>query len=60
MGHEHLATTFGSYGPVSTQRQAEIMQSFGRADAKPSDMMSEIEAVLSKHRRGVGYGRTAG
>ena len=30
------------------------MRSFDLADTKPSDVMSEMEAVLSKHRRGFG------
>jgi integrase len=51
MGHERISTTLTSYGPVSSQRRAEIMRSFDQADAKPSDVMSEIEAVLSRHRR---------
>ncbi len=54
MGHESISTTLTSYGPVSSQWQAEIMRSFGRADTKPSDVISAIEAVLSKHRRGFG------
>jgi integrase len=30
MGHEHVLTTFTSYGAVSGQRQAEILESLGR------------------------------
>lgn len=53
MGHESVSTTLTSYGPVSSQRQAEIMRSFDRAGTKP-DVMAELEAMLAKHRGGLG------
>lgn len=34
LGHEHVLTTFCSYGAVSSYRQAQIMQSFASADCR--------------------------
>jgi integrase len=54
MGHESVSTTLTSYGPVSSERRAEIMRSLGQADAEPTDVMAEMQALLSKHRRSFG------
>jgi integrase/recombinase XerD len=53
MGHEDISTTWGSYGPVSADRQAEIMRSFGQAQAKPNDVVADLRALLLKHESGV-------
>jgi hypothetical protein len=34
LGHEHVLTTFCSYGAVSSYRQAQIMQSFAGPDCR--------------------------
>jgi hypothetical protein len=32
LGHDHVLTTFSSYGDVSTYRQAEIIRAFSESD----------------------------
>jgi integrase len=54
MGHDSVATTLTSYGPVSSQRRAEIMRSFSQADVEPADVLAEMQALLAKHRRDFG------
>jgi len=51
MGHEGLPTTLTSYGPVSSQRQAELMRRLAEPPTPSTDVISELQAVLAKHRR---------
>jgi len=50
MGHERIATTLTSYGPVSSHRQAELMRALAASDTRSPDIMSELEAILARHR----------
>jgi hypothetical protein len=50
LGHESILTTFSSYGPVTSYRQAEIMQKIGQADVAATDaddILSQITALVS-------------
>jgi integrase len=42
IGHEHVMTTFTSYGKVSTPRQAEIIRNLGAAPSLPQRDLAEL------------------
>jgi hypothetical protein len=42
MGHDSVLTTIGSYGPVSSERQAEIIGELGRPVRASGDLSTEI------------------
>ena len=49
LGHDHVATTFSSYGQVPSHRQAEILHGLGVAKAKRNAIVDDLAAVLSAH-----------
>jgi integrase len=54
LGHESILTTFSSYGPVTSYRQAELMRQIGHAGAPATnadDILTQI-AVLATRRKG--------
>lgn len=52
LGHDHVLTTFTSYGPVETRRQGDIIKSLAAADSSErTDPMEEIEALLQRMKR---------
>lgn len=51
MGHEGLPTTLTSYGPVSSERQAELMRRLAEPAVPSADVISELQAFIAKHRR---------
>jgi hypothetical protein len=48
LGHEGVLTTFSSYGPVSEQRQAELVKALVNRTERPADDLTErvMQAVL--------------
>jgi integrase len=52
MGHESLLTTLGSYGPVSIERQAEIMSSVGQSDIAAGDIETRIAEKVAAILKG--------
>jgi hypothetical protein len=48
MGHEHVATTLTSYGPVSSQRQAELMRGLGTGAARSKASVASQIAALAE------------
>ncbi|MAW86936.1 MAG: recombinase XerC [Phyllobacteriaceae bacterium] len=42
LGHEQVLTTFMSYGTVASNRQAEIMRSFGKTTSNESPLDTEL------------------
>jgi integrase/recombinase XerD len=42
MGHDSVLTTIGSYGPVSTERQSEIISALGQPNDTTGDLSTEI------------------
>jgi hypothetical protein len=42
MGHDSVLTTIGSYGSVSTERQAEIISALGQPSADTGDLSTRI------------------
>jgi hypothetical protein len=42
IGHDNILTTLCSYGPVSPERQAEIIRTLGQPHAARHDMTTEI------------------
>ena len=43
IGHDNMLTTLCSYGPVSLERQAEIIRALGQPDAtRHADMATQI------------------
>ena len=52
LGHEHVATTFTSYGKVPSHRQAEIIRGLGVPKVEKSDLADDLVALLAKHRGG--------
>ena len=50
LGHSSMATTFGSYGPVSGARQAEIIRGIAVDASPPVQELDEMAAVLAKYR----------
>lgn len=61
LGHEHVLTTFTSYGSVDAQRQAEIIQSLreDRGDLA-SFSADEIKEAVERTMRELGRGRRHG
>lgn len=53
LGHEHVLTTFTSYGAVPSARQAELIRGLGRSGdgASNDDLAADLEALLAKRRR---------
>jgi integrase/recombinase XerD len=49
LGHEGVLTTFSSYGPVSEQRQAELIKTLAKRPEQKSDALTE--RVLQAVRR---------
>ena len=51
LGHEHVLTTFTSYGAVAYHRQAELIRGLSRqhsdAQASPEDVLSRIAALVA-------------
>jgi hypothetical protein len=54
MGHGSVLTTLGSYGHVSTERQAEIISALGRSEvaAGRDDMATEIATKVAAMLKG--------
>jgi len=52
MGHESPLTTLGSYGPVSIERQAEIMSSVGQSDIAAGDIETRIAEKVAAILKG--------
>ena len=52
MGHERIATTLTSYGPVLAARQAEIIRSLAQPAVLREDALAEIAAVVERFRAG--------
>jgi hypothetical protein len=49
MGHEHVATTLTSYGPMSSHRQGEVMRELSsRAPRSKADVASQIAALAGE------------
>jgi integrase len=47
LGHEHVLTTFTSYGKVSYAKQAELIRGLGQVQAKPAIDPALVAQVLS-------------
>jgi integrase len=47
LGHDHVATTFSSYGQVPSHRQAEILRGLGKPKAEGNALAEELAAFLS-------------
>lgn len=45
LGHEHVLTTFTSYGSVATHRQAELIRGMGQVQSNDSD--EELKAAIA-------------
>lgn len=54
LGHEHVATTFTSYGKVPSHRQAEIIRGLGKPkiERTDADLVEDFAVLLAKHRGG--------
>jgi integrase/recombinase XerD len=52
LGHTSMATTFASYGPVSSSRQAEIIRGLTVETSPPVQALEEMAAVIAKYRGG--------
>ena len=52
LGHEDVLVTFGSYGQVSSQRQAEIILGLGagKDDAQEKSAIDEMAALLARFK----------
>jgi integrase/recombinase XerD len=51
MGHSHVTTTMTSYGPVSSQRQAELIRGLGRGERRSKeDLVNQIAALTEELR----------
>ena len=49
LGHEHVMTTFNSYGNVTADRQAEIIGSLGNAaDRDADDLLRALSVVIKR------------
>jgi integrase len=54
LGHDSILTTFSSYGPVTSYRQAEIMRNLVPASASATDtdgILSQIAALATRRQR---------
>ncbi|HXC26748.1 MAG TPA: tyrosine-type recombinase/integrase [Stellaceae bacterium] len=52
MGHDSVLTTIGSYGPVSTERQAEIISALGQSSTDTGDLSTEIAEKVAALLKG--------
>lgn len=56
LGHEHVSTTFTSYGQVAGHRQAELIRTMagrrGVQDADKGDIIFQLEAMIRAAKRG--------
>lgn len=52
LGHDHVATTFTSYGQVPAHRQAEIIRGLGAPKVPDAALAVEIAAILRRHGGG--------
>jgi len=50
MGHERIATTLTSYGPVSSQRQAVLLRGLGAKTRSRADLLNQISALTDELR----------
>src|SRR5262249_25462691 len=52
LGHDHVLTTFTSYGPVQPRRQAELVAALGekasQGSALPKEKIAEVVAILQQ------------
>lgn len=46
LGHDHVMTTFASYGQVASHRQAEIMRELGKPRAADEDIVAKMKALI--------------
>jgi integrase len=51
LGHEKVLTTFTSYGPVSVERQAELIQATGRHSQGEADIATILRNLADDHER---------
>ena len=52
MGHDSVLTTIGSYGPISVERQEELLNALGKPSLAASDFSTEIaEKVVALLKR---------
>lgn len=55
LGHEHILTTFCSYGSIPPHRQAEIMQGLAHGASagidRGGDALSQIAAILERNKK---------
>jgi hypothetical protein len=47
LGHEHMLTTFRSYGSIDPERQGELIKSLG-AEPKEEDKLDQIMAMMKR------------
>ncbi len=52
LGHEHVMTTFTSYGEVSGHRQAELIRSLSAHPSDDPDVAGQLRKVLATVERG--------
>lgn len=50
LGHDHVATTFTSYGKVPSHRQAEIIRGLGMPRKPETDLIAELATLVDRHR----------
>lgn len=50
LGHEHVLTTFTSYGTVPTERQAEIIKQLGLPKA-PDNLLDRLQRLVGEAQR---------
>lgn len=49
LGHENVATTFGSYGRIAPHRQGELIAGLSASLSEPGDLAAEMAALLARH-----------
>ena len=49
LGHENVATTYGSYGRIDPHRQGELIARLGASQSEPGDLAAEMAALLARH-----------
>ena len=52
LGHDHVMTTFASYGQVASHRQAEIMRGLGKPRVSGDDLADRLFEVIAAHKVG--------
>jgi hypothetical protein len=52
MGHDSVLTTIGSYGPVSVERQGEIIGALGQPNETTLDLSTEIAQKVAALLKG--------